>query len=67
MKELYNYKGQKYKIKDIIGQFEKNDSSKEIILLTDPKTGRTVDMKGRLVNASGYLIDDRGNIINNAK
>lgn len=32
MKELYNYKGLKYKIKDIIGQFEKNDSSKEIIL-----------------------------------
>lgn len=61
---LYTYKGEAFKIQDIIGQFLKNDHSKEIILNTDPRTGKTVDMRGRLVNAAGYLIDEKGNIIN---
>ena len=60
---LYTYKGEAFKIQDIIGQFLKNDHSKEIILNTDPKTGKTVDMKGRLVNAAGYLIDGKGNVV----
>ena len=29
----------------------------------DPVSGRTVDMKGRLCNATGYLIDEHGNIV----
>lgn len=43
--------------------FQKDDVSKEIILHTDPVSGKTVDMLGRLVNATGYLIDDSGNIV----
>ena len=61
--KLYTYKGEEYEIKDIIGTFLKDDKSKEIILNKDPKTGKTVDTKGRLVNANGYLIDEQGNII----
>lgn len=30
----------------------------------DKKTNRAVDDLGRPVNANGYLIDERGNIIN---
>ena len=41
----------------------KKKESKEIILETDPKTGKMVDMKGRPVNANGYLIDSYGNIV----
>lgn len=46
-----------------MGQFLKDDKSKEIILNNDPETGKTVDMRGRLVNATGYLIDEAGNIV----
>ena len=57
-KQLYTYKGEAFSIKDIIGQFQKDDDSKEIKLITDPASGMTVDMQGRRVNASGYLIDE---------
>ena len=43
----------------------KEPDSKDIILRTDPKTGKAVDELGRRVNAAGYLIDNDGNIINN--
>lgn len=59
---MYNYKGESFQIKEIIGQFKKDDASKEIILETDAD-GKMIDMKGRHVNATGYLIDNHGNII----
>ena len=42
--------------------FKKDDQSKEIITNLNAE-GRTVDMLGRLVNATGYLIDEAGNIV----
>ena len=36
LRQLYTYKGEAFSIKDIIGQFKKDDSSKEILLQTDP-------------------------------
>lgn len=59
---LYTYKGEQFKITDIIGMFRKDDQSKDIIL-EENADKKTVDMLGRLVNATGYLIDDAGNIV----
>lgn len=61
--EMYNYKGKKFEIKEIIGRFKKDPVSKEIIIETN-KAGKSVDDLGRIVNAAGYLIDDKGNIVN---
>ena len=60
---LYNYKGEKFKITDIIGTFERDEKSKEIILQIDPITGKKVDLYGRQANGSGYLVDNAGNIV----
>jgi hypothetical protein len=48
----------------VIGQLKKEDSSKEILVRIDKKTNRAVDDIGRPVNANGYLIDEKGNIVN---
>jgi len=45
----------------------KDDASKEIMVRIDSKTNRAVDEIGRPVNANGYLIDEKGSIINNKK
>ena len=52
---MFTYKGEEFKVKDIIGQFEKDPESKQIKLLI--KDGKAIDMQGHLVNAAGYLID----------
>ena len=40
---MFNYKGEQFRIADIIGQFYKDDSSKEIIVKTD-SDGKTLDI-----------------------
>lgn len=47
-----------------MGRFEKDRTSKEIILNFDKKTKKAVDEDGRMVNPAGYLIDAKSNIIN---
>ena len=59
---LYNLKGKKYELSDIMGDFDK-DRAGNIIIRFD-KDGKRVDRKGRPVNNRGYLIDAAGNIIN---
>jgi len=59
---LYNYKGKKYEVTDIIGSFDK-DRQGNIIIRRD-KDNQMVDKKGRKVNRKGYLIDNEGNVIN---
>mmetsp|Transcript_12674 Transcript_12674/g.21324 ORF Transcript_12674/g.21324 Transcript_12674/m.21324 type:complete len:353 (-) Transcript_12674:460-1518(-) len=63
--KLYNFEGAEYKIKQIIGQFERDKNSKEIILCRTEQKGVHVccDVLGRKVNNKGYLIDERGNIV----
>ena len=65
---MFTYKGESFEAKDIIGQFEKDPDSKKIMPIIsqgeDGKgPGRATDMKGHLVNAAGYLIDEQGNIV----
>lgn len=52
---LFNYKGKKFDIKDVIGEFDK-DRNGNIIIRRD-KDNKMVDKKGRYVNPKGYLID----------
>ncbi len=59
---LFNYKGKKYDIRDIIGDFDK-DRNGNIIIRRD-KDNKMVDKKGRRVNNKGYLIDSQGNVVN---
>jgi hypothetical protein len=62
MPMLFNYKGKKFDIRDIIGDFDK-DRSGNIIIRRD-KENKMVDKKGRRVNNKGYLIDGEENVIN---
>lgn len=59
---LFNYKGKKYDIRDVIGDFDK-DRQGNIIIRRD-KDNKMVDKKGRKVNNKGYLLDKQGNVIN---
>ncbi len=52
---LFNYKGKKFDIKDVIGDFDK-DRKGNIIIRRD-KDNHMVDKKQRPVNSKGYLID----------
>lgn len=62
---LYNYEGREYNIKDIIGQFNKNKTTKEIEMNVDPKMNNmTCDLNNHKVNPKGYLLDNFGNIVN---
>lgn len=61
--QLYNYQGQRYKINEVLGQLRKDSTSKDILPQIS-KESRAVDELKRPVNANGYLIDERGNIIN---
>ena len=76
MRPLFNYDGFEYNIKNIVGCFDRDKHSKEIIFRTShidasprkhSKTVRhkftSVDNFGRKVNSKGYLVDERGNII----
>lgn len=59
---LFNYKGKKFDIKDVIGDFDK-DRQGNIIIRRD-RNNQMVDKKGRKVNNKGYLIDEEGNVVN---
>jgi len=59
---LFNYKGKKFDVKDVIGDFDK-DRKGNVIIRRD-KDNKMVDKKGRPVNNKGYLIDNQGNVIN---
>lgn len=63
--KLFNYEGKEYKIKNIMGIFERDKHSKEIILCHNESGDKftSCDLKGRKVNSKGYLLDARGNII----
>ena len=58
---MLNYEGKKYKIDDVIGEFDK-DPRCDIMVLQDKK-GNLVDKKSKPVNKKGYLIDKKGNIV----
>lgn len=59
---LFNYKGKKFDIIDVIGSFDK-DRKGNIIVRRD-KQNKMVDKFNRLCNNKGYLIDSDGNVIN---
>ncbi len=64
---LFNFDGVEYSIKDIIGYFDRDKNSKEIIPCKNEKDINdfsSYDKRGRKVNSKGYLVDKRGNIIN---
>ena len=64
LRKLFNYEGREYDIKDIVGIFERDRHSKEIILRESKKNKfMSCDIKGRKVNSKGYLLDERGNVI----
>jgi hypothetical protein len=65
---LYNFEGREYNIKDIIGQFTKHKTTKEIEMNVDPKMNNmTCDLNNHKVNPKGYLLDNFGNIVNRKK
>lgn len=64
---LFNFDGLEYSIKEIIGYFDRDKNSKEIILCKNEKDINdysSYDKRGRKVNSKGYLVDKRGNVIN---
>lgn len=62
--KLFNYEGNEYKIKQIMGIFDRDKNSKEIILCQDSRQRFvSCDTLGRRVNSRGYLLDSKGNII----
>ena len=65
MPKLYNFEGREYKIKNIVGQFERHKRTKEIIFRQYVKNNKLIscDFKGRRVNSKGYLVDEDENII----
>ena len=58
--KLFNYHGKRFDIKDVMGQFEKDQNG--LIIPCSSQSG-LVDNLGRRVNERGYLIDEHGNII----
>lgn len=63
--KLYNFEGKEYKIKSVMGQFERDKRSKEILLRYRTKKNKQIicDLQGRRTNSKGYLVDEEGNII----
>jgi hypothetical protein len=55
---LLNYEGKAYDIKTVIGQFDRDPQSKQILLRTQPGTNCLVDRLARRVNQAGYLVDE---------
>ena len=47
-----------------MGIVKKDDHSKNIIFTVDPKTNKAIDELGRPINALGYLVDEKGSIVN---
>jgi len=61
--KLFNYDGKEYKIKSIMGTFEQDAASKDIVLRHKGNSHQSCDGQQRRVNSTGYLLDERGNII----
>lgn len=53
---LFNYKGKKFDIKDVMGHLDK-DRNGNFIIRRD-KDNNMVDKKGRRINNRGYLVDN---------
>lgn len=65
MHKLFNYNGKRFDIKDVMGQFDKDQNGN--IVPQNNGSGRLLDNLGRPVNEKGYLIDEQGNIIDSNK
>ena len=64
---LFNFDGLEYSIKEIIGYFDRDKNSKEIIHCKNEKDINdyiSYDKRGRKVNSKRYLVDKRGKVIN---
>ena len=61
MHKLFNYNGKRFDIKDVMGQFDRDQNGD--IVPQNNGSGKLLDNLGRLVNDKGYLIDEQGNII----
>jgi len=61
MPMMFTYRGQKFDVRDVIGDLEK-DRKGNIIIRRD-KDNNMVDKKGRRVNSKGYLVDLEGNVV----
>ena len=59
--KLFNYNGKRFDIKDVMGQFDKDQNGN--IITQNNGSGKLLDNLGRAVNEKGYLIDEQGNII----
>ena len=62
--QLLNYRGKKFDVRDITGDFDKNKNGDAVVKKEQRGSGYR-DKQGRQVNQRGYLIDKEGNIINN--
>ena len=60
--KLLNYGGKRFDIKEVIGAFDKDPTSGNIIFKTAPD-GTLTDNVGRPVNERGYLVDQDGDIL----
>ena len=60
--KLFTLSGKRYDIKDVMGQFDK-DQVGRIVPHTSKNGKELLENMGRRVNDKGYLIDDKGNII----
>lgn len=60
--QLFNYKGKKFNLQEIMGALDK-DRNGNIIIRRD-KHNNMVDKQGRRVNKKGYLVDEQGNVVN---
>lgn len=61
--KLYNLEARRYDIRDLLGEFDRDEKG-NIIILKDPNE-KFVDKQGKRVNKKGYMADDEGNIIDN--
>lgn len=69
--KLFNLKGKKFDVRDVMGQFDKDPEGKIIVPARDNNS--TIDNKngtlpetdnlGRKVNEKGYLVNDNGDIV----
>lgn len=60
MHKLFNYNGKRFDIKDVMGQFDRDQNGK---IMPKENGKELLDNLGRRVNDKGYFIDESGNII----
>lgn len=63
LQRLYNFNGKRFDIKDIIGVFDRDKQTGQILPVTSKDGTHLEDSFGRRVNERGYLIDRDGNIV----